>query len=86
MLENRVGVTHQRNQGNITRGTVGGKGANICRGQYIGPGWHVYGGAFHMLSEGWRIPSMTFVQLISMWLAGDQENGVPSLRHVTVYH
>ena len=29
---------------------------------------------------------MTFVQLITMWLTGDQENGVPPLRKVTVYH
>ena len=39
-----------------------------------------------MLPEGWRVPSMTFLQFITIWLTGDQENGVPPLRNVTVYH
>ena len=46
----------------------------------------MYGGAFHMLPEVWRIPSMTFLKFITLWLTGDQENGVLPLRSVTVYH
>ena len=39
-----------------------------------------------MLPQGWRVPSMTFVQMISMWLSGDKENGVPPLHKVNCYH
>ena len=67
-----------------TRGTTGGRGTTIVRPQ--GPGWHVYGGGFHMLPKDWRIPSMTFVQFILMWLCGDPDNGVPPLSKVTTYH
>ena len=67
-----------------TRGTTGGRRTTIARPQ--GPGWHVYGGGFHMLPKDWRIPSMTFVQFISMWLCGDIDNGVPPLSKVTTYH
>ena len=81
-----AGVAQQSNIGNRSRGIVGGRGQNIQQTQSNGPGWHVYGGAFHMLPELWRIPSMTFLQFITMWLTGDQENGVPPLCSVTVYH
>ena len=46
----------------------------------------MYGGTFHMLPEGWRVPSMTFAQFISMYLSGDQDNGVPPLCNVIVHH
>ena len=73
-------VAQQTNIDNRSRGTVGERGQNIRQTHSNGPGWHVYGGAFHMLPEVWRIPSMTFLQFITMWLTGDQENSVP---HVT---
>ena len=39
-----------------------------------------------MLPKEWRIPSMTFVQFISMWLCGDPDNGVPPLSKVATSH
>ena len=68
-----------------TRGNTGGRGIMIVRPQ--GPGWHVYEGGFHMLPKDWRVPSMTFVQFISIWTCGDPDNGVPPpLSKVTTYH
>ena len=84
---NNIDRNAERNRNVRTRGNIGGRGINIRRAQSnSGPGWHVYGGAFHMLPQGWRIPLMTLLQFIMMWLTGDQENGVPPLRNVTVYH
>jgi len=77
----------------ISGGGTPNEEPQVSRPQIISPnraqtqsGWHVYGGAFHMLPEGWRVPSMTFVQFISMWLTGDKENGVPPLYKVTIHH
>ena len=35
------------------------------------------------LPPGWRYPTMTIQQFVSMWLAGATENGVPPLRHLS---
>jgi len=39
-----------------------------------------------MLPKDWKIPSMTFVQFITMWLSGDPDNGVPPLLKIGTYH
>ena len=73
-------------QGNVAQVEVNRPVVNRPNRPQHQSGWHVYGGAFHMLPQGWRVPSMTFVQMISMWLSGDKENGVPPLHKVNCYH
>ena len=40
---------------------------------------HCYNGGLHILPQGWKLPDMTFVQFITMWLCGDRAKGVPPL-------
>ena len=81
MIENQEGTRQATPL--PTRGTIGGQAQTI---RPNGSGWHTYGGAFHMLPKDWRIPSMTFVQFITMCLTGDPDNGVPPLSKVGIYH
>jgi len=69
---------------NPTRGTIGGQAQTIHLAN--GPGWHIYSGDFHMLPKDWQIPSMTFVQFITIRLLGDPDNGVPPLSKIGTYH
>ena len=82
MIQDQGRPAPQTNE--VDRGTTGGRAPTIVRAE--GPGWHIYRGSFHMLPKDWRIPSMTFIQFISMWLCGDPHNGVPQLSKVTTYH
>jgi len=67
-----------------TRGTIGGQ-AQIIRAN--GVGWHMHGGGFHIPSpKDLKIPSITFVQFITIWLTGDPDNGLPPLSKIGPYH
>jgi len=47
---------------------------------------HCYNGGLHVLPKGWKLPNMTFVQFITMWLCGDRAKGVPPLRLLQTTH
>ena len=38
---------------------------------------HCYNDGLHVLPQNWKLPDMTFQQLIMMWLCGDQAEGIP---------
>ena len=41
---------------------------------------HFYRGKFHLLPDGWVMPNLKFQSFVSMWLLGDEANGVPPLK------
>ena len=63
VLANWVAHLSGRTDRTIPRGTVGGRGTNICHAYSNLPWLHVYDGGLHMLSKDWWIPSMTFLQV-----------------------
>ena len=67
---------NNKNQGELQN--MFGAGADIEPGRSQTM-LHCYNGGLHILPQGWKLPDMTFVQFITMWLCGDRAKGVSPL-------
>ena len=71
------------NQGELQN--IFGAGADIEPGR-LQTMLHCYNGGIHILIQGWKIPDMTFVHFITMWLCGDCAKGIPPLQLLQTTH
>ena len=82
-LEQIENSDRNENQGELQ--DMFGVGADIepARSQTM---LYYYNVGLYILPQGQKLPDMTFVQFITMWLCGDRTKGIPPLRLLQITH